>query len=388
MKELQDIVQAYEEVKQNAQPAALATLVKVEGSTYRRAGARMLITGEHQWVGALSGGCLESDICDRAQTVIQSNTPQLAVYDTTSDDDIIWGLGLGCQGVAHILIEPIHPAARLNPIEAIAEGLEKRSSVGIATLIAKQNESPLPLGTILLLQTDQTVSHCVGDRGLQQQILSDLRVAIAERKSITRTYASGNSAHTEDDIEVALQVISPPIALTILGAGHDALPVVAIAKQLGWHVTVVDPQSRPSTAARFSLADVVHLHSPAAFKEALDNQAVALTARSVVVVMTHNYHHDLDFLQILSERSVSYIGILGPKSRTSRLYSGLQDKDSDIDQKSLGNLKEQLYSPIGLDIGAETPEEIALSILSEIQAAIAHRKGGSLKHRATPIHQQ
>lgn len=378
MKELQDIVNAYQPIAIAQRPVALATLVKVEGSTYRRLGAWMLITDQGSWVGALSGGCLEADICDRAQAVMQRNTPTLAIYDTTHDDDIIWGLGLGCQGVAHVLIEPIHHNAQLNPISLLSSCFEHRKPGGIAILIKPElaNNRQI-IGSLLLLYPDNTVCFSpsfskLKDKTIENAILSDLQAVILNRKSAHETYVTAAG-----EIEILLQVVQPAVSLTIFGAGYDALPVATLAKQLGWYVTVVDPRSRPSSTERFKVADEVCLATPATL-----SLSPGTESRSAAVIMTHNYHTDLDLLRSQLFKPWSYLGILGPKSRRNRLMIELQSQGITPTTDQI----EKLNSPIGLDIGAETPEEIALSILSEIQAVLTHKPGCSLKYKDTAIH--
>ena len=373
MKELQDIVAAYTSIQNSGQLAALATLVKVEGSTYRRPGARMLITAaNNQWVGALSGGCLEADICDRAQHVMSSGQSELVVYDTTNEDDIIWGLGLGCQGIAHVLIEPLYAGQPDNPVALIAACLQARQSGGIASVYSVQGHASEHLGALLLAYPDGRVVSRIQSPQLQQRILQDLEAVLAGNRPTHHCYPSG-----EGQIEVALQGVCSPTPLLILGAGYDALPVVKLAKQLGWHVTVVDCRALPAAVERFRLADEVVLCSPAEV-----DARVQMSTCTAAVIMTHNYTHDLELLQTLLPKSLAYLGMLGPKSRAQRLWLDLEAQDAILCAERM----QQLHSPIGLDIGSETPEEIALSIVAEIQSVMTQRQGSSLKNRKIPIH--
>jgi xanthine dehydrogenase accessory factor len=372
MKELQDIVTAYRAIRHAGQAAALATLVKVDGSTYRRPGARMLITAAGQWVGALSGGCLEADISDRAQRVMFSGKPELVVYDTTSDDDLIWGLGLGCQGIAQVLIEPLDAAQLDHPITLIEACLQHQQAGGIATAYSTQGEVAEPLGALLLAFPDGRIVSRIQSPSLLQRIWQDLQTVLVNHRATHHTYASGAG-----QIEVALQGVQPPVPLVIFGAGYDALPVVQVAKQLGWHVTVVDCRALPATRERFSVADDVCLCPPTEVAE-----VVTLSDRTAAVIMTHNYFHDRQLLQTLLPQPLAYLGLLGPKSRAQRLRLDLEAQNARFCAEHMS----PLHSPIGLDIGAETPEEIALSIIAEIQSVMTHRSGHSLKHRAIPIH--
>ncbi|MBE9063007.1 XdhC family protein [cf. Phormidesmis sp. LEGE 11477] len=384
MKEIHDIINAYQSIALTRRPVALATLVKVEGSAYRRPGARMLITDQESWVGALSGGCLEADICDRAQQVIQTNKPALAIYDTTHEDDIVWGLGLGCQGIAYVLIEPISQATHCNPISLLASCVKQRKAGGIAILF-RSHKSPSAkalaresLGSLLLHYPDKALCYSeswpqLETETIRGEILSDLQAALLNNQSAHKTYAT-----QKGEIEVLLQVVRPAISLSIFGAGHDAVPLAVIAKQLGWSVTVIDTQARPSSRKRFAIADEVCLATAAT----LPPSSHAIDSRSAAVIMTHNYHADLALLKSQLFEPWSYLGLLGPKSRRNRLIIELQSQGLAIKPDQI----EKLNSPVGLDIGAETPEEIALSILSEIQAVLTNKPGRSLKHKITAIH--
>ena len=360
MKELQDIIAIWEQL-QESQTAALATLVKVVGSTYRRPGARMLIAPDTQ-VGSLSGGCLESDVLERAQSVIENGCPVLVEYDTTADDDLIWGLGLGCQGVATVLIE--RPGDEPNALSVIARCLSQRQPGALATVFQGEGTN-VKVGDRLLWFPDGEVNQ-IQNTQLAQCVRQDLQAAMGKTSTV-QTYRL-----TEGMAEVFLEVIEPPTALVIFGVGFDAVPLVRFAKELGWHVTVVDPKARPATVERFSAADCVVL----GFSE---SKQITFDEHTVAVIMTHNYLYDLELLPLLLPLSLTYLGILGPKQRTARLLAELQEGFH-------FNSAQHLYSPVGLDIGADNPEEIALAIAAEIQAVLQKRPGGFLKERNGSIH--
>ncbi|WP_036484894.1 XdhC family protein [Myxosarcina sp. GI1] len=365
MKELQNIIATSKQLKKET--AALATLVKVEGSTYRSPGARMLVTSNGKQIGSLSGGCLEGDVIERSQQVMATGKPLLVTYDTTSEDDLIWGLGLGCQGVAHILIEPLN-LNEPNALNVIDRCLSQRKFGGVATVFKVKGENEVKLGDRLLLFPDGKMS----DNKLAAIVSEDLKSAITQKRSQNISYSLPAGT-----VEVFLEVIQPPISLTIFGAGFDVLPVVHFARELGWYVTVVDPKMRSQSQQRFAEADVVVLCPPheVATRLKFDEQSVA-------VIMTHNYLYDLELLPILLTKSLNYLGILGPKTRTNRLFTDLQTDAFLAKPEWLKNL----YSPVGLDIGADNPEEIALSIIAEIRATTQNRQGGFLKNRNGSIH--
>ncbi|MFE1746882.1 XdhC family protein [Coleofasciculus sp. H7-2] len=371
MKELQEIVAAFAKAKNCGKTVAIATIVKVSGSTYRRPGARMLMTLEGERIGSISGGCLENDVFERAQQVIVSGEPMLVNYDTTSDNDIVWGLGLGCKGMVQVLIERLTPE-NLSPLTFLAECLHRRQVGVLATIFHIEGQIKAPVGTHLMLHQDGTIFSNLEDADLSADILEDAREVLDKNCSQVKLYPLlGGKA------EVFLEAIQPPVSLVIFGAGDDAIPVVRLAKELGWYVTLIDSRPANATSARFPSADEVILSRPEAIHE-----TVEINNRTVAVVMTHNYLHDLEILKTLLPSPVQYLGILGPKRRTEQLLLELKEWGIQLTEAQL----HRLHGPVGLDIGADTPEAIALSIVAEIQAVLADRSGGLLRNRQEPIH--
>ncbi|HEY9651447.1 MAG TPA: XdhC/CoxI family protein [Coleofasciculaceae cyanobacterium] len=415
MKELQNILNAFEQTKNSGQSIALATLVKAQGSTYRRPGARMLMTSQGQMVGSLSGGCLEGDVFEQAQGVMASGKPIVVQYDTMSDDDIIWGLGLGCNGIVQILIERIeeenlltdilhHPpnppyqggnksqklaspltkgglrgvnqdsdvGHELNHLAFLTECFHQRQAGVLATVFHVEGQIKAEVGSRLMVCPDHTIQSNIEDADLVDQIRDDAWKALDNNRSTVKAYPllAGKA-------EVFIEVIQPPVPLMIFGAGHDAIPLVRLAQELGWYVTIVDSRQADGTRERFSRADKVILSHPEGIGE-----SVSLDNRTMAVVMTHNYLHDLEILKTLLPSPVKYLGILGPKSRTEKLFQDLQEQGITPTENQL----QRFYSPVGLNIGADTPEEIALSIVAEIQAVLTHHSGESLRNKLGPIH--
>lgn len=316
------------------QPAALATLVAVRGSSYRRPGARLLLLGNEVRVGSISGGCLEDDLILRAQRVLAGGGTEIATYDTTRENDIVWGVGLGCQGVVRILIEVI------------------------------ASERP---GWVAALAANRAA-------GVSAR-LSVIHGAAAETMRGTRL-----TADLRDDLpatEVFHELIPPRPALLVLGAGDDAQPMVRLAREAGWRITVADSRAAFATAGRFPEADAV-IAAPAEELAA----RTELGAASHVVVMTHRYAEDLKLLRILLARKPAYLGILGPRKRTARLLAELAADGFVPDPETLGNL----HAPVGLDLGSTTPETIALSIVAELQCVLTRRAPIHLRDRTAPIH--
>lgn len=373
MKELQAIVAQFELSGRQGKTTALATVIEVRGSTYRKPGARMLITQDGYTVGAISGGCLEADVCERAQQVITSGQATVVTYDTTSPDDIVWGLGLGCNGVVSVLIERLNHQSQMNQITFLANCFHQRQIGVLATVVQVAEQMQDRVGTHLMLQQDGNALGHIENPALAARILEDARSALHSSRSALKSYQLPLCC-----AEVFIEVIQPPVPLVVFGAGYDAMPVVRLAKELGWNVTVVDSRHN-TTKQQFSLADAVVFSRPESIKE-----HISIDSHTVAVVMTHNYLHDLELLKTLLPSPLRYLGILGPKSRTEKILQELQEAGI----KPTVEQMQRLYSPVGLDIGAETPEAIALSIIAEIQAAIALRAGGSLRTRKGPIHRQ
>lgn len=312
-------------------PAALATLVAVEGSSYRRPGARLLVFADGTHLGSISGGCLEEDLKIRAHQVIERNRAEVVTYDTTAENDLVWGVGLGCQGVVRILIEPIPATA------------------------------PVWAGKVR--------SNLTARRPTELVIVHGGSAALGT--SLDPTGAQAASA------DVFCQEISAPPALVIFGAGDDARPLVQFATTLGWQVTVADARATYATAERFPQATLIHV-APAVEQPAL----VALDAASNAVVMTHRYRDDLALLRRLLPTPVGYLGLLGPRKRTNRLLDELA-RDGFTPTPAM---LEKLHAPVGLDLGGDGPEAVALAIVAEIQMRISGRGAGHLKERPGSIH--
>ena len=370
MKELRDIVTAWEALCAEGGEAVLATVVAVSGSTYRRPGARMLLASAGRLAGSVSGGCLEGDLVQKAHWQTRSG-PALVTYDSTDeDDDVVWGFGLGCNGVVQVLLERVS-AASPGPLRLLQSVLRERRPGVIATVISGD-----ALGQRLLLGPDgccDTPENAALTAELEAELEADARAVLAAHKSQTRTYAlPDGGAQT-----VFLEVVPPPLPLVIFGANHDAGPLVRLAKELGWHVTVADVRGTQPRPERFPGADAV-LAGPLD----LVCSEIEWTAQTAAVVMTHNYPDDKRILRRLLDTPTFYIGQLGPKARTERLLAEMSDDGFVITDTH----RSRLHGPVGLDIGADTPEGIALSVAAEIQAAQSGRNGNSLRERRDPLH--
>jgi xanthine dehydrogenase accessory factor len=368
LKELQDIVTAFEKAINNGKQAALATVVLVEGSSYRRAGARMLVTDDGQLTGAISGGCLEGDALRKARLVMVQNKPMLVTYDTTDDDDAKLGVGLGCNGIIHILIEPIFPENQDNPISLFKQFLSKREPVVLVTLFSLHNRQAAQPGTCLLLKADEQTTGLIPDNEIRDALLADAKDVLKNGNSVTKTYIYGNG------FTCFIELLKPAVSLIIFGAGNDAIPLAQMGSILGWHVTLIDGRTNYAVPERFPFARKIIIARP---EQALSQ--ITLDDRTVIVLMTHNYNYDMAMLKQLLPLQLPYVAALGPKKRLTRMLDELNEGGIDIPAEQL----KSIYGPAGLDIGSENSDEIALSIIAEIQAVLNKRKGTFLRDKTT-----
>ncbi len=366
-------IHAIVELARAAQPGerlAMATVMKVRGSAYRRPGARMLMAAGRT-AGMISGGCLENDARERGRAVMESGVPHLVTYDSTAPDDIVFGLGLGCNGIVQVLIEPLTAGDDAGLLAFLAACVARRQVGRVATIFQSE---VFPLGARLLRWPDGSVTTNFDDPALSAALMKTLQENAECRPAVRGIeFPDGRSAG------VLIEAVAPPVPLTIFGAADDAIPVAQLAKSLGWHVTVIDARPAYATPERFPNADAVHCIRPEAFPA---SPLVVLPPSSMVMVMTHNFTHDKTLLPALLSRPLRYLGILGPRSRTDRLLGDIADEGFTFPEENLACL----HGPAGLDLGAETPEEIAVSIIGEMQAVLAQRNGGSLRDRTAPIH--
>lgn len=371
MKEISDILAEYKNIRATGKKAALATVVRVEGSSYRQPGARMLISDEGNLTGAISGGCLEGDAMRKALLVIARGKPMLVAYDTTDEDDATLGIGLGCNGIIHILIEPIEAENPENPIRLLENIVSKRQKCVLATFFTLGERQDLQFGTCLAYADNGMTSGSVPPLINKQEVISAMKLALS---------GNGSIIHMETgkvpEISVLMDVINPAVHLVIAGAGNDIMPVANIAGVLGWQVTILDGRPSYATCARFP---DVHQVLVTDASEALSK--ISTDENTVFVLMTHNYNYDLALLEQLVKKEIPYIGILGPKKKFNRMMEELV-KFAELDDLRTDNL----FSPIGLDLGAETAEEIALSVIAEIKAVLSGKQGHSLRHKTEPIH--
>jgi xanthine/CO dehydrogenase XdhC/CoxF family maturation factor len=365
MKELCSILAALG--RPAAGPAALATLCAVRGSSYRRPGARMLVEVEGGRTGSISGGCLEDDMVLRARTVAAVGVAQAVTYDTTEENDLWWGVGLGCHGVVDLVIEPL-VAGGTGWADCVRGAFARGQDAAIA--VAFQADSAAGLGTRAALTGDGREWSAVGDN--HSALAAGLREALASRTSHCARLETLPGRPW-----VFFEYAPRPVPLLIVGAGDDARPLCRMAAELGFAVTVVDPRPAYATEARFPTAETVRVATPEAFA-ALGPP----DCRAAAVVMTHHYIHDGPFLRSLLPQPLAYLGLLGPRQRAEKILADLAADGLEITPA----MRDRLHAPVGLDLGAQTPETVALAILAEVQAVLAGRNARPLRERSGPIH--
>ncbi len=369
MKEIEKIIRAYERTDWNTEHAALGTVVKVEESAYRRIGARMYVSSLGHWTGGISGGCLEGDALKRAQIAINKNESSIVVYDTMDDDSHQIGVGLGCNGRIEVMFTPINHLDPENPIEFLKTITSTREIEALLQILHNTATSQNLLGSFF--PYSQIDSLTAATKLSNQEIIKCVEEAKIRRKS--RTFHLKNSA--DEEFEILVELIRPKIKVICIGDNYDVNAFVSIVHELGWEVHVAG-QIRKLSKELFKIAKSVCSYSEAPNLKIDDHTAV--------ILMSHDYKTDFELLRHFLEKDVPYIGLLGPRKRMIKMQNELIDEGTNIDLTSLNNL----YAPVGLDVGAESPEEIALSIAAEIVTTLRGREGTPLRTRKGPIHER
>jgi xanthine/CO dehydrogenase XdhC/CoxF family maturation factor len=359
-REIERFLIAIRRAQAAGEPAAVATIVRVRGSAYRREGTHMLIRRDGTYECALSGGCLEPSVAEAAARVIQTGDPVVVNYDLA--DDSLWGLGMGCAGAIDVRIERLDDLEQDEAARAWLTVLERGERAALVTPLAGSS------GRLLVRSGGNALGH-LSDPAMEQAALSraSRRLGAVFPQSGAERIGSG---------EVFCEVSAPPPELVIFGANSDAVPLARQAWALGFSVTMVDVRSAYLTADRFPMARLVTAHH-SQFAD-----VVPLARGSLVLVMNHHLERDEASLRYALDSHATYIGVLGPRTRFEKLLSGLAAKGYAPSASRL----ERVHSPVGLSIGAETPEEVAVSILAELVAVCRGFDGGMLSGFAGSLH--
>lgn len=369
MSDLVSLLDILLEERDAGRDCVLATVVKVEGSAYRRPGARMLVSRFRRPEGSISGGCLEADVARKAWWLTVSGTVVRSFSTAVEDEDGEEALSfsLGCNGKVYVLFERLLAGEPCQLLNTFVQVRTTQKPAGIATVIASSGPTAPKLGERLLLAPDQPATGELLRSSLIGKIRRDLQATLKQRRSSRSIYQD-----VQGEVEVCLEYLPAVPRLLLFGAGNDAQPLVRIAKLLGWHITVIDGRAHFARAERFPQADQVligNIQQPFAYGE--------LVCGAAVVVMTHSLVQDAHWLEGALRSEPCYVGQLGPRERTERLLAGM------------GRISgmARLHYPIGLDLGGDTPESVAIAILAEIQMVLNGRDGGSLHLRPVKIHE-
>ena len=373
MSEIRQVLAAVSELAGRNEPMALATIAATRGSTYRRAGARLLIPSHGEPIGNLSGGCLEDEVARVGQEVMSTGTPRLLTFDMTAEGEEVWGYGLGCNGAIDVFVEPASMA--VETAAAFGEAIEAARPVALVTVIESSSQEHATPGARFLLGADGSEHGGISsalDEAARQAALN----ALTDGQSllVELPLPDGGSATT------FVEVARPPLRLVICGAGHDAIPLVRQASAMGWRIIVADIRRAFLNHRRFPEAAGFVDVNPLAAAE-----AIGPDARTAVILMSHNYLRDSEYLRSFAQGGIArlaYLGILGPRGRSARLLAELEAEGimlADADRS-------RLHAPAGLDLGAEEPEEVAASLVAEILSVERAHSGRPLRETAGPIH--
>jgi xanthine/CO dehydrogenase XdhC/CoxF family maturation factor len=358
VKEITNIVKEYNSLRKTVTRLALATVIDVEGSSYRRTGARMLIQDNGIYHGGISGGCIEGNALKKASLAIAGNKAIQVTYDTANDDEAQIGVSLGCNGVIRVLIAPVNTEDKNNAVEQLKTCIADREPNILITVLAADTDLLTKSGQVYRYTTAEDLAIFFGE-GYESSIGDDILQVLASGKSAIKTYAR---------CQLFLEFITPATRIIIMGGNYDVYPLLKVTHNLGWQRIVV---ANPKRLAHdiHQLANLV----------VTDFNEVTIDKYTVGIIMSHDYNADLKNLMKALKSKLLYIGLLGPAIRKEDMLAELDFK---IDKEQ----KTRLFGPAGLDIGASQPEEIAISIVSEVLSVMRKRPGTSLKDRLGPIY--
>ncbi len=337
--------------KQRGDPLVLASVYETAGATYSKTGACMLMTGDGVFQGMLSGGCLEGDLAERAMQVVANGQPQQVTYDLSQDDEALWGLGVGCDGLMRIFLQPLTAAGNYEPFASMVNRLQGDRRE-IAAIVIDSSSDLASNGDALVSSAGQFIPFGLSSAAAAI-IEPAAEAALASGRSSTRRETLG-----DEEITVLYALLKPPSRVLVLGAGLDAEPVVNLCAELGWRVTVQDHRPVYIEKGDFSKAQQVMCSPAESLEEVLD-----LKQFDAAIVMSHHLVTDRTYLEMLAKTDIAYIGLLGPGNRRNRIVADLGAAAS--------RLKDRLHGPAGLDIGGRGPASIALSIVAEMHTKLA-----------------
>ncbi|UBM57428.1 XdhC family protein [Marinilongibacter aquaticus] len=358
MKEIKKIVAAFQQ-KESNEKMALATVVRVEGSSYRRMGARMLVSERGNWVGGISGGCLEGDALKRARMAILKDKASVITYDTSIDDDHQIGVGLGCNGIIDVLFTPIDEKDPNNPIALFQKILSERRQTRRLLTISK-SENSKELGKVFEFTAPSSLEafDSIPDKNELAEALAQLQ--------------KSKNFHLSETLHIFAEVLPPSLHILLMGHQYDLYPLIDMIDQLGWDCTVV------------AQAEKVKSNKPLQIWPPEKLESLTVDNCTAVILMSHSLQTDKRNLKTVMQWPVPYIGLLGPLERSKRIFRELEEEGLAFSAE----IQNRLFAPVGLNLGATSPEEIALSMVAEIKSIFAHRDARPLRERREPIHER
>ena len=368
MKEIKAILKAYDTIKPGTH-AALATVVRVEGSSYRRTGARMLVLDNGSWIGGISGGCLEGDALKRARLAINNSRATLITYDTSEDDPHQIGVGLGCNGVIDVLFTPLDPENKNNPVEILKTCVKANREIHVLlTITHLEGEFPnIRTGNVINYKGPDSLS-VFNLVEIQDQIFNKITFQMGEERSAPAQFTTESC-----QVELFIEILPPEISVILMGHQYDVYPISRLLKELDWRVSICGDILKINSQIRSFTDEIVN-----------DSQfeSLVIDSHTAIILMSHDYKTDKRNLSRALLTSAPFIGMLGPKVRSQKIWKELAEEGNVVSETDM----KRIFAPVGLDIGAVNPEEIALSLAAGIKAAFSKRDGSFLKFRDTPIH--
>ncbi|THD68864.1 XdhC family protein [Robertkochia marina] len=368
MKEIKSILQLYDSYGQGTEKCAIAQVVRVEESSYRREGARMIVFENGTFEGGISGGCLEGDALQRSQIAILKKEPSIVTYDTSKDDENQIGVGLGCNGVIDVLITPITQEG--NTLNLLQRCVASRKAHILVTVTATNTPDVIALGQNWYYDTATQTLENFEHQALKASLEKDIQTVLDSKRS--KIYHYNLNALS---VSAFIELIPPQFHLAIYGDNYDVYPMINLAEVMDWEVSLVGKLQK---LRKDKLGAVKDLYQ----KD--DTEQPLIDDRTAVVLMAHDYKTDLRNLINLVNSPTPYIASLGPKKRFKKMVNELEDRGTPLTPEQL----ERIYAPCGLEIGANTPEEIAASIFAEILSVFSGKKGGMLREKQEPIHER
>ncbi len=367
MKEIKTILELVATKESSDEKFAIAQVVNVEGSSYRREGARMIIFESGIFEGGISGGCLEGDTLKRSQLAILKQKPSLITYDTSKEQEI--GIGLGCNGIIDVLMTPVTPESPT--LKILKKCLSERKSHIIVTVTSIEPEhQSIPLGSSFYYNYEIEDIEDMPASNFKVHILDCIMEVIEKNKSDRYHYVTN-----ELEVGIYIEIIPAQFHLAIFGDNYDVYPMLELAKVLDWEISLVGNMQKLKKEKIQSVANIYHKDF---------NERPLIDNRTAVILMAHDFKTDIANLKEVLKSPSPYIASLGPKKRFNKMLNSFKELGVELSEEDM----DRVHAPCGLEIGANTPEEIALSIFSEILSVFTGKKGGMLKYKRGPIHEQ